>query len=58
MAVVLVLALLHQLLSFWLAQVMLDFPHPVNMWGPAFSSMFVWPWVFALTRLTLRRISA
>ncbi|MDO6681997.1 MULTISPECIES: rod shape-determining protein MreD [unclassified Oceanobacter] len=57
MALVLVLALLHQLLSFWLAQVMLDLPHPVEMWGPAFSSMFVWPWVFALTRLTLRRMS-
>ncbi|WP_028293176.1 rod shape-determining protein MreD [Oceanobacter kriegii] len=55
LAVVLVLALLHQLLRFWLAQVLFDFAHPVDIWGPALSSAFVWPWLFALTRLLMHR---
>ncbi|WP_221797535.1 rod shape-determining protein MreD [Oceanobacter mangrovi] len=55
MGVVLVLALLHQLLRFWLAQVLFDYPHPIDIWGPALSSVFVWPWVFALLRLTVLR---
>ena len=55
MFVVLVLALLHQMLRFWLSRVLFDFPHPVDIWGPALSSAFVWPWLFALARVSLYR---
>ena len=57
MGMVLMLALLQQLLRFWLAQVVLELPHPIDLWGPAWSSAFVWPWVFSLTQITIRRLS-
>ncbi len=56
MLMVFILALTHQLVFFWVSKLIQPFPYPVDIWGPALSSALVWPWVFAVTRLTVRRV--
>lgn len=56
MLMVLILALAHQLALFWVSQMMQAYPKPIDIWGPALTSMLVWPWVYAITQLTIRKL--
>lgn len=56
MLMILILVLAHQLVLFWGSQILQDLPAPVDIWGPALTSALVWPWVFAITQLTIRRL--
>jgi len=56
MLMVLILVLAHQLVLFWVSQVLLPFPIPVSIWSPALTSALVWPWAYAITQLTIRRL--
>lgn len=55
-AMVAVLALAHQVLRFWASQVIVEWPHPVELVAPSLLSALVWPWLAGLGNTLLRRL--
>lgn len=56
MAVVFLLVALQQLLSFWVLSLLTDSVRPIDLWTPALTSALVWPWVYALVHIAMRKI--
>jgi len=55
-AVVFLLVVLQQLLSYWAVALVSENRVPVSLWTPALTSALVWPWVYALTHMALARL--
>ncbi len=55
MAVVFLLVTLQQVLSFWALSALTDETRPVDIWTPAFTSALMWPWVYALVSIAMRK---
>lgn len=55
-AVVFLLVVLQQLLSYWAIALVSENMVPVSLWTPALTSALVWPWVYALTHMALARL--
>lgn len=55
MGVVFLLVALHQVLRFWVLSTLTDDARPVEIWHPALTSALMWPWVYALVSMALRK---
>lgn len=56
MGVVFLLVALQQIISFWALSALTATTRPIDIWRPALTSAFVWPWVYALVSIFLRKI--
>lgn len=57
-AVIWLLALGHQVLRHWSNQLIVEWPHPVQLGIPPLISALVWPWLYFLGQLLMRRLLA
>ena len=56
MAVVFLLVALQQIISFWALSALTDTTRPIDIWRPALTSALMWPWVYALVSIALRKL--
>jgi len=56
MAIIFLLVALQQVLSFWALSALTDTTQPVDIWRPAFTSALMWPWVYALVSIAMRKV--
>ncbi|WP_419812147.1 rod shape-determining protein MreD [Bacterioplanoides sp.] len=57
MAVVFLLVVLQQMLTYWVLSVLTNSTRPVDLWLPALTSALMWPWVYALVSGAMRKVS-
>ena len=57
MAVVFLLVVLQQMLTYWVLSVLTNSTRPVDLWLPALTSAMMWPWVYALVSTAMRKVS-
>lgn len=57
MAVVFLLVVLQQMLTYWVLSVLTNSARPVDLWLPALTSAMMWPWVYALVSTAMRKVS-
>lgn len=56
-AVIILLVVLHQVLQFWAVALISENRHPVAIWQPALVSGLVWPWLYGLFVIAIRRLN-
>lgn len=56
-AVVALLVVLHQVLMFWAIALVSENQVPVQVWQPALVSALVWPWLYAITYMAMKRLN-
>lgn len=54
--VVFLLVALQQLLTYWALWLLTEDSRPVDIWRPALTSALMWPWVYALVSLAMRKV--
>lgn len=56
-AVVALLVVLHQVLHFWAIALVSENRVPVPIWQPALVTVLVWPWMYAVTYMAMKRLN-
>ena len=56
MALIFLLVALQQMLMYWALSVLTDSQRPIEIWGPALTSALMWPWVYALVSIAMRKM--
>ncbi len=56
-AVVALLVVLHQVMTFWAIALVSENQAPVLVWQPALVSALVWPWLYAITYMAMKRLN-